>query len=518
MRSRIVLAAKVSFFFRLWRLWLKHGYHAVQGNSMEIVEARHFVSQQCFIDIQLSCHFAVLLICHFCDRYAHLPVPLHLTGSDSCEIFFSKIGGMNGNERAYDFHELLNSANTLNHLSAVEYAGNGLKFNKQHNKMENIWAKIHPLRADETPCDLGDYLEIPTNAEVVLALKEGLTEAQRLLRHLNMAPSVHARANLKVWFNKPWELETTDEKFMKFKSTSKLVFGEDGDSEVIRHTLQQATSLEEEGDTVVPNQTHLESELFDDGQDIGMVAEGEVRDAIADMLNTHEEQVIAVAAPPSIVPVVEFGGHFIYKSTLVSQLNGNPFLSKDRLTRVKHSMYFNNHDDYLSAAASSSTCLLGIGSDCGVYFVQNSTTTVSSTVKSALKRKKGRQPKSSKAGRPTNILQGVEDGSWWIGRVQSMRRLHGKQWGLLRQPVDLMNLKETSGKQNSNTCNLQVMLQYFRKFPGHLKFKYDHTDTRWIDVDTIISTVTLEYNSTTDVYTLDSNDADALNEFVSSKN
>lgn len=246
-----------------------------------------------------------------------------------------------------------------------------------------------------------------------------------------------------------------------------------------------------------------------------------MRDAIADMLNTHEEQVTAVAAPSIIKPVVEFCGHFIYKSTLVSQLNGNPFLSKYILTRVKHSMYYNNHDDYLSAAASSSTCLLGIGSDCGVYFVQHSTTTVSSIVKATLKRKKGRQPKSSKAGRPTNILQRVEDGSWWIGRVQSMRRVHVKQWGLLQQPVDLMNLmnlKETSAKQNSNTCNIQVMLQYFWKFPGHLKFKYDHTDTRWIDVDTIISTVTLEYNSTTDVYTLDSNDADALNEFVSSKN
>lgn len=156
-------------------------------------------------------------------------------------------------------------------MSAIEYAGNGLKFNKQHNKMENIWAKLHPLKADETPCDLGDYLEIPTNVEVVLALKEGLKRAQRLLRHLNMAPSVHARAKLKVWFNKPWELERIDEKFMKFKSTSKPVLGEDGDYEVIMHTLQQATSLEE-GDTVVLNNVHLESDLFDDGQDIGMVA------------------------------------------------------------------------------------------------------------------------------------------------------------------------------------------------------------------------------------------------------
>ena len=205
LRSRIMLAAKVSFFFRLWKLWLKHGFHGVQGNSVDLVEAKHFVSAQCFADIQMSCHFAVLLICHFRDRYPHLQVPLHLTGSDSCEIFFSKIGGMNGNERAYDFHELLGTANTLNHLSEVEYAENGLKFNKQHNKMENIWAQIHPLGANEGPCNLGDYTDISTNAEVVSALQEGFRMAQMMLRHLNMAPSVHARPNLKLWFNKLWE-------------------------------------------------------------------------------------------------------------------------------------------------------------------------------------------------------------------------------------------------------------------------------------------------------------------------
>ena len=126
LRSRIVFCGKVSFFFRLWRLWLQNGDHSVFGNSQRLVENKNFVSLQCFIDIQLSCHFVVLLICHFRDRYPELAVPLHLTGSDSCEIFFSRIGGMNGLERAYDFHELVNTANTLNHMSALEYGKNGL--------------------------------------------------------------------------------------------------------------------------------------------------------------------------------------------------------------------------------------------------------------------------------------------------------------------------------------------------------------------------------------------------------
>ena len=89
LRSRIVLCGKVSFFFRLWRLWLQHRDHGVLGNSQKLVEAKNFVSLQCFLDIQLSCHFVVLLICHFRDRFPNLPVPLHLTGSDSCEFFFT---------------------------------------------------------------------------------------------------------------------------------------------------------------------------------------------------------------------------------------------------------------------------------------------------------------------------------------------------------------------------------------------------------------------------------------------
>jgi hypothetical protein len=116
--------------------------------------------------------------------------------------------------------------------------------------------------------------------------------------------------------------------------------------------------------------------------------------------------------------IVEFEGQKIYKSTLVSQLNSNPFLSKDRLARVKTSLYFNNSDAYLAAAESSSTCMLGIGCDCGVYFVDDEVETV---------------------GTPTIIFNAIEKGTWYIGRVQRIRRRVGKKWGISRQPVDLLN-------------------------------------------------------------------------------
>jgi hypothetical protein len=63
------------------------------GNSKSLNAHESFVRQQCFIDIKISCHFVVLLIAHFRDRYLHLPVLLYLTGSDSYEIFFSKVRG-----------------------------------------------------------------------------------------------------------------------------------------------------------------------------------------------------------------------------------------------------------------------------------------------------------------------------------------------------------------------------------------------------------------------------------------
>ena len=147
--SRIVLCGKVSFFFRIWRLWFQNGDHGVLGNSQKLVEAKKFVSLHYFLDIQLSCHFVVLLICHFRDMYPKLVVPLHLTCTDSCEVFFSKIGGMNKHERACDFDELVNTANTLNHISNVEYRKNGLGFKKQHNNIKNVWEALHKLQPGE---------------------------------------------------------------------------------------------------------------------------------------------------------------------------------------------------------------------------------------------------------------------------------------------------------------------------------------------------------------------------------
>jgi len=101
---------------------------------------------------------------------------------------------MVGMERACDFQELLDATNTVNHLSQIEYRENDLKFLGVYNKMNNIWAKLHKLEGDKVELDLGDYTTISSNKDVIIALKQGLKEVQRMIKNLNMAPNPKASA------------------------------------------------------------------------------------------------------------------------------------------------------------------------------------------------------------------------------------------------------------------------------------------------------------------------------------
>ena len=210
------------------------------------------------------------------------------------------------------------------------------------------------------------------------------------------------------------------------------VRGEDDDAEVLRCDLE---AREAEGIFVASNSNPYKDTKTEIEEDVSknlVVLEAEVRDVVTKMLNLEEPQVNSALPIDNVIPFVEFGGHHIYKSTLVSQLNANPFVSKDRLTRVRNSIYFNNSDDYISAGSSQETMLVGLGMDCGVYFVQQRTTSASS---SEGKRSRGRP---SKRKQVTCVFNSVDEGSWCIGRVQKMRRKVDSSWGNCRQPIDLL--------------------------------------------------------------------------------
>ena len=89
----------------------------------------------------------------------------------------------------------------------------------------------------------------------------------------------------------------------------------------------------------------------------------------SDLLNQTKDQVTVDQGVRKIVSCKEIVGYSVYKSTLVSQLNGDVFPSKDRLARIKHIIQFNYHDDCLQARSLGGSNMLRIWSNYEVHFV-----------------------------------------------------------------------------------------------------------------------------------------------------
>jgi hypothetical protein len=69
----------------------------------------------------------------------------------------------------------------------------------------------------------------------------------------------------------------------------------------------------------------------------------------------------------------------------------------------------------------------------------------------------------------------------------------GGRWGVSLQPIDLYNRPTISGKKASSQPSTMILLNWFSKANGNLKFKYDHCDSKWLDINTIFTTITLSY-------------------------
>lgn len=93
------------------------------------------------------------------------------------------------------------------------------------------------------------------------------------------------------------------------------------------------------------------------------IIEDETRQFISNMLDCGEVFGESNTTVMKVLPTLEYDGHQIFQATLVSQLNANKIMSKDRLTQVKDSIYFNNNDDYISASSSPTFMLVGLGYD-----------------------------------------------------------------------------------------------------------------------------------------------------------
>ncbi|KAL3701983.1 hypothetical protein R1sor_020005 [Riccia sorocarpa] len=354
---------------------------------------------------------------------------------------------MKGYERNYDFADLVSCASGLNRIASMEYGEENIRLGRSHAKQQTIWGKLHPLLAGEVELDLSDFSRLCNDAEITEALKKGLEEAQSLLIQLNMAP--HTGVRNPVWWKTPWITER-----------------ELGLFEMSVEVSPESCELElEEGHET----KHVMSEVFHE-------------------LCSDEQEV------KKFDPMVSYDGHSIYKATLVSQLVGNPMLSKDRLTRIKQSIYFNGVKQK-PRVDGVPVCILDIGSDCDVFFKSENT------------RRSTRSNKRRTANSLTNEV--------WIGRVQKIRRKYNGKWGKTRTEVDLLDRPVgTSGEG----CICQVLFNWYTPIRNSReKFSYDNTDLQWIDIESVITVVRMivEHNVRT-VWCLDSNDRQRIDKFMQS--
>ena len=111
------------------------------------------------------------------------------------------------------------------------------------------------------------------------------------------------------------------------------------------------------------------------------------------------------------------------------------------LIRVRNPIYFSNVDADRFVAKSCKTCLLGLESDCGVYFV-------TSDVKKSNARNK-KKYSTKRTGRPTEIEKGKNGGSYYRKRVQRIRKRIGTKWGISHQSIDLLNRPNVVAKKAS---------------------------------------------------------------------
>lgn len=176
LRTQIKYAALVLHFLGIWRNFIV----LTPGLNLK----SHFITRECYQNLLLSTHFAVMLICYYRDNFPHLECPLHLTGSEPCEVYFSANGQWIGNHHNYTFLEMRRNQTHMIRLAQIQADPNGPKFSRARVKQENIWSS-HYNMAREQPANLFEY---PALGEEVSAWKEGMQMAQQMAKIVGMTP------------------------------------------------------------------------------------------------------------------------------------------------------------------------------------------------------------------------------------------------------------------------------------------------------------------------------------------
>lgn len=131
--ERIRAAGLVAYFLAIWHNFIK----VTPGLTLQ----KNFLSRETYIDVLLSCHFSVSLICFMRDEFPDVECHLELTGTDVVENYFSKCGQWVGNRNNYTYARMERNLRHMIRLEEIRVNPQAPEFARPHPKGELIWAK-----------------------------------------------------------------------------------------------------------------------------------------------------------------------------------------------------------------------------------------------------------------------------------------------------------------------------------------------------------------------------------------
>ena len=318
LKNRITYAGVVVHFLSVWRNYV----FWEDGMTLK----SNFISNQCYLDIIMSCHSAVMLICFFRDNYSHLSCPLSRMGSDCCELFFSKNTQFIGNHPVYPFGNMLRNVGFMNRLAEIEADENAPIFNRAHEKQKTVWEKQY--KKEELPSS--DILrEYPERDEEQQLWCTGRSIAKTLLIEAGIKRNHYdgytydGDEGFYDWFDHPEK--SGDHPSLYAKISKKEISPLDNDDD---ETFDETHHQTVDDTNDIDFQLNAEPDELQDTQHTlsRCIDEFEV--------DEESEQVEQEQKISATVMVPGYGRQ--YKSSLVKLLNEDSTrLSKDRLTRVR---------------------------------------------------------------------------------------------------------------------------------------------------------------------------------------
>lgn len=202
--GRIGDAAFVCTALRLWRGWVLHVGAA--ADHVQITVDTAWITREAFQDALMSCHYVVLLIMTYRDRFPTLTPTFRRTGTDCCEDKFSSFGSFVENKRVYTFLDALQTIRSQ--VFAAEKAANhGIEARgKRRANARNDWEEQPPppaigaAGAGAAPEGPGDF---PTDPEIRAAWHNGADRGREWAQECGMRPIVGRNRLYPPWWLNP---------------------------------------------------------------------------------------------------------------------------------------------------------------------------------------------------------------------------------------------------------------------------------------------------------------------------